>query len=425
MPLSALGVHQIQQASHDLGLDLMRVDADAPLSPSESPRSESCMIHRIAASQGTLHYPAALLRIDGRFVGEAILGYKKREAYARLMRERLEQTRRSNGLTRLTMGSARPSSVSQDDRCPSVDPWDIPLSALELPQDYTWVDIKVQGRPGAYFRYVNGRHAISYEESGTTYLLDLRTRRTVRTPGFVDFIPSPDGHFFVTPSAGRRGLRFYDADALLPAGAADAPTPSPLFRDEDMRDQYPSVGLLDVDRHNGSARGYYRIMTSWYDGVIFRDYVVTFSSGNAGAIAVRPVGEPIVACPGRKVSLPMLSPDGRELAARDEQTARTVIWRLAHDGSCSLETDLGYATSKVAWNSNGEKLAFFVTSQGRGTASGLFSYDRATKRLTRIAALAEANRLAFPDFIGRDSVVFLTAPESGGASRFRIACCVR
>ena len=72
----------------------------------------------------------------------------------------------------------------------------------------------------------------------------------------------------------------------------------------------------------------------------------------------------------------------------------------------------------MAWHRTGRLLAFAVprVRPRRGDTAerleGLFLFDRDQRRLTRIKDSEGASLLAFPDFIGDDSVVFLIPRRS-------------
>jgi hypothetical protein len=225
------------------------------------------------------------------------------------------------------------------------------------------------------------------------------------SPGFVDFVPTPDGRYFVTPLANDGGLEFYDAERVFEGVARGRISDiDPIFTDLRMRDQYPSVGILE----RGESHTHYRVLTSWFDAVVYRDYDVRVDP-RTGLSSVRPMGDPVPPCAGLSLSTPMMSQDGRELAARDEASGTTKIFRILEDGTCEAVVDFGVPTSKVGWHATGRSLAFSIPRRGRrpGAAElGIFVFDRDARRLTHIPGSEAASRLAFPDFI-RDEVIYL------------------
>lgn len=57
--------------------------------------------------------------------------------------------------------------------------------------------------------------------------------------------------------------------------------------------------------------------------------------------------------------------------------------------------------------------------------AGIFVLDRDRGLVTRIRGSEVVSRLAFTDFVGRDSIVFLlSGADDEERSRFRLVCCV-
>ena len=135
-----------------------------------------------------------------------------------------------------------------------------------------------------------------------------------------------------------RGLEFYVAAEVFEQGrSGGAEDVDPLVTDRRMRDQYPSVGILETDEDARATR--YRVLVSWFSGLALRDYDVRWDG--SGISALTPAGPRLEGCPGKDLSTPMLSRNGRELAARDEHTGTTKVFRLEDDGSCRELFDLG------------------------------------------------------------------------------------
>ena len=104
--------------------------------------------------------------------------------------------------------------------------------------------------------------------------------------------------------------------------------------------------------------------------------------------------------------------------------------------------DLGIQTGKIAFDQSGRRAAFAVpegaarSARGRGLPvldetgsrelSGIFVLDRERRRISRVRGSEDASRLAFPDFVGGDSIIFLLSGlPDGEPSRFRLVCCIR
>jgi hypothetical protein len=340
------------------------------------------------------HAPALVVYDEGQVVGRAILGYKTAETYEEMIERRLAgETPSGHPRTSLTPTTILPAA-SEGGR---------PL-----------VEYEAVGTPGAYFRWVPARQAIAYESGQRVYLLDLVDGRSRLAPGYVDFVPTPDGRYFVTPGPDRDGLSFYDADEVFEVARADTRgSVEPFFADRRMQDQYPSVGILEREE----SRIVYRVLTSWFTGVVYRDYEVEVDA-RTGTPRMRPIAEPVRPCRETSLSIPIMSQDGLEVAARDESTGTTKIFRILSGGRCEEVLDLGVQTSKVAWHRTGRLLAFAVprVRPRRGDDAerfeGLFLFDRDRRRMTRIRDSEGASPLAFPDFIGDDSVVFLIPRRS-------------
>jgi len=297
-------------------------------------------------------------------------------------------------------------------------------SPLELPAKVApvaFTDFSAIGVPGAYFKWVPGTRMLAYESRRGIYLLDMDDGSNLVAPGDIDFIPTVDGRYFVTPGPRNMGLVFFDAaDVIEGARQGRSREVRPIFVDAAMRDQYPSVGILDEDET--SVR--YRILTSWFEGLLYRDYEVVHATDTSPA-TVRPLGEPIVPCMGTELSTPIMSQDGLEVAARDEATGTTKIYRFREDGRCDEVLPLGMPTRKVAWHPSGRMLAFSTprvrTANSGGVEPGIFVYDRDERRVTRVADSNGASQLAFPDFVGEDAIVFMIPGRGAGQeSRFRI-----
>ena len=404
MPLSRSGIANVERAARNLGAELTLVGFEELERYAESGAGDesasAAVAEAILAAGALTHAPSLVVHEGSRLIGPAILGYKEASAYESMIASRLSEG---------TAGSAgREASLLETSPSASPDVRDV-------------TDYPAIGVPGAYFRWVPGRQALAYESAGRVYLLDLVDGENRVAPGFIDFVPTPDGRYFVTPGPRNTGLGFFDASEVFDATfQGRSGSLGPVFVDERMRDQYPSVGILAQD--DASVR--YRVMTSWFEGLLYRDYEVTHGEGGARA-TVQPLGAPVVPCAGMSLSTPIMSQDGLEVAARDEVSGTTKIYSILPEGRCEEAVALGMPTRKVAWHSTGRKLAFStprVRSMSRGGVEpGIFVYDREQRRVTRVADSNGASQLAFPDFIGEEAVVFMVPGRSyGEQSYFRV-----
>jgi hypothetical protein len=425
MPLSRLGIPEVASAARSLGLTLDVVpSSELYPGPDAAPGVRELAASLVTAG-ATLHAPALVVHRGGRLDRSAILGYKVAAAYGSLIEERLRgDFGQAAALTAADVGATEAQGVGE-----------APARAEEPATAAAFKDFEVAGAPGPYFRWVKGHNALAYEAGGQIYLLDLATGERFGGPGYVDFVPTPDGRFFVTPGRSR-ALEFYDAaQVVTEARAGRGRAVRPFYTDPDMQDQYPSVGILSSVTRGGETRTVYRILTSWFDAVVFRDYEVVTS---AGRHTVRPIADAVVACRNYGFSIPILAPSGREVAGRDEATSTTKVFRLTEDGGCQEVVNLRLPTGKVAWDPDSERLAFAIpegavrdgsrvlwTGNSDRDRAGIFLFDRQGASVTRVEASMDARRLTFPEFVGEDQVAFLLPQERGGSSRFRLVCCLR
>lgn len=432
MPLSGLGIPEISEAAHTLGLPLAivrdttlhrrsRIGARSVRGTAAVGRArlEDSLAAAMVAAGATVHLPSLVVHREGRILGPALLGYKSAAAYRSLVAERITSAGRRRVESGSPAGASRASAHPRQRQGAGYgpDPW------VSLSDDR---DIAVDADPGPYFRWVPGRHALAFSYSDRNALLDLSSHRVLPAPGFVDLVPAPDGRLFVTPGPHRGGLEFYDAEQVFDDGRRA----QPRHVDRRMRDQYPSVGVL----RSGDVgdRVSYRVLTSWFSSVVFRDYEVTF--GSSGGVTVRPLGAPVTPCRTRAVSIPILSRDGSEMAARDESTGTTKIYRLDDEGGCEEVLDLGFQTGKVAFGPERRRVAFAIPpgvragrlGVGRSGRAGVFVFDRLDGRTTQVPRSGGVNRLTFPEFVGADSVAFLLSrADTDRPSVFRLVCCAR
>lgn len=277
--------------------------------------------------------------------------------------------------------------------------------------------------PGFFFRRAPGTRYVSYDQSDEVVLQHLETDEKLLGPGFIDFVPTPDGALFVTPSHDD-GLEFYVASHVFrEARAGRGEALPPIFRDREMDDQYPSVGVL---AHEEGVSTTYRILVSWFEGLAMREYRVDW--GSAGSATVTPLGPRTEPCAGMGLSIPILSKDGQEIAARDESTGTTKIFRYHDDGSCTESFDLGIQTSKVGFTDDGRLVAFSSPDEGqRGSAARARTYvHNRDSGVTAEIPFSESRGLMIPEFVGPDSLLFMATEGPGrGTQEFRLVCCVR
>jgi hypothetical protein len=433
MPLSAEGIPEIRAAAQQLGIDVHVVNAIS-LYPDETDssardrtdaragerRNGEGTAHLLRQAGATVHAPAAVPFVDGELTAATILGYKTAEGYRRLIKASLAEAARSphpNRTSRIGVQGRRLTGEVGD-------------GAGRIVRD-----VPIKGEPGPYFRRVGNLPLVSIVVANRAYLVDMVSSHAYTTPAWVDLVPTPDKALFVTPSRDRKGLQFYDGDSLIAMSMmGTAMGLRPVYVDESMRDEYPSVGMPSTVLHsriaeNRSASTTYRVVTGWYDGAIAREYI---AERKGGLLQVRPAGGAKVICHGRALSLPILAPDGRTFAAHDQRRGSTVILWIESDGTCRELLDTGLRTGKVAFDPSSRLAAFAIppdatrpaTSREQAGLRGVFVADLEAGVVTRIVGSEKVNRLTFPEFIGSDSLMFLLSrPNSYAPTVLRLTCC--
>ena len=426
MPLSLRGMEEITDAAGELGIPLTMLEASLLQTPQVSPDVRAstsrtdAIRERLVSAGATVHFPSLVIFARDEPLGSALVGYKRSRAYRALLEGRLTAARAGA----LRRAAPRNLTTTRAPALPSVAQI-TSTSDLEL----VWTHAMAR-RPGAFFRRAPGTRFISYDVGEEVFFLHMETGERFRGPGFIDLVPTPDGRLFVSPGRGDHGLDFYDAEEVLrrsQRGSGDRV--APIFTDPEMADQYPSVGILDVDTAEGRAT--YRILVSWFAGLALRDYEVRWRRDRDPD--VRPLSSKVHACPDRALSTPMLSKDGREIAARDEASGTTKVFRLGPAGACSDAFDLGRPTSKVAFDREGRFLAFSAPFAGAESGAQSLTYvlDRQAMRTTEVPGSASFG-LVIPEFVGPDSLMFLVTASTGrrrsargGGTEFRMVCCLR
>jgi len=418
MPLSEEGMPEIRSVSEDLDVPVTMVSAESlqrllakPSSNEERDATDTRALRSVAndlvEAGALLHFPSVSILQGWAVEGPSILGYKRAEGYRALLEPRLEALRAGSHAGPL------PPSVAAGRS-------NVPAGKLEI----VW-RLPVSPTPGAFFRRVPGTRYIAYDQNRAVWLHHLESGERFRGPGWIDFVSTPDGALFVTPADGSGGLEFYDAPEVLREGRAGrGEEVRPVYVDPAMSDQYPSVGILEGE---AGERVRYRILISWFEGLAIREYDVRWSAD--GAVRVQPVTEKIDACPGMGLSTPILSKDGQEIAARDESTGTTRLFRVEADGSCEPVLDFGRGTSKVGFRDDGRLIAFGSTEGVTGDRalgrSRTFVFDRDTQETVEVPG-SGSRSLVIPEFVGPDSLLFLASPDPRRRSvEFRMACCVR
>lgn len=403
MPLSRKAKQEVLEVGRDLGYRVLLLRGSS-LTKHEAHKPIREFQRSLIAAGATTHYPAVLLMDRARPVGPAVTGYRQALAYRQSLLARVRSIQHIRG------NAAHPGSPTHARHDLSV----IPRADTEI----VWT-LKLEEHPGAFFRHLPNTDVISYDARSKVYLYDMANDLRVQGPGWIDLVPSPDGRFYVTPARARLGLEFYSTAAVLRLfGDADVSVPSPILIDSTMPDQYPSVGLLSRDEENNASQ--YRVLTSWTDRVRYRDYRVQ-PAADGSTLNVSPLGSTVVPCPDHTLSLPMLAPNGRLMAAREDSTGLTVIFSIGR-GECGEIARLRYPASKVAWDYAAQQLAFSTPQSSKGTSVTLL-YDLLTDEYLALPGTVSTG-LTIPTFVGRDSIMVYINSDDRAHAAFRILCCV-
>src|ERR1700679_1340743 len=106
-------------------------------------------------------------------------------------------------------------------------------------------------------------------------------------PGQFDGVPTPDAKFLTIPAP----LRFFSL-AKIWADPNNAVNLQPDFSDQDMKDEYQSIGIVD----NSESTRTYRVATAWVTTAVFRDYSLNKATGD-----ITPGNQPKKVCKGSPI----------------------------------------------------------------------------------------------------------------------------
>jgi hypothetical protein len=288
----------------------------------------------------------------------------------------------------------------------------------------TILKMDAERTPNYFFRPFPNTNHVSYASASRNFILDLEKGAEVEIPGPYDPVPTPDQMIMTTPPDG--GLTFFSIDDLQKGKQ------EPLLVDDTLKGVYQSIGTVD------SAEGEktFRVITD-QDGLSFRDYRIKEGSAPGEKPTVTPLGSaPTVLCKGMRLSLPMLSKDGKHIAALDVDAGVTKIFDIdPSTGTCKESFSLGIPTGKVDFNFNGDEITFHVlnnNSEGDSyfkvpsdsLVANVFVYKRSTGEITRLTNNTGSNSV-YPAFRRDGKVVYMNHPQRsgtpGGKSSFVVA----
>jgi hypothetical protein len=380
MPLSVFGAREATLAAEALDLPLTILH-----------RNEvTAGLERVLGPAGALdHFPSLILMEQDSVVGLPIVGFLRSQEYEEHL-----------GLSAASSSSEVVVSTPAEQGPPLQTIWRRQL----------------RSRIGFFYRYVPRSTLIAFDSAAAVYLLDLTSGSQSRAPGELDFVPSPDGNFFVTPGVGDPGLRFFDRIQVMGYQAQEGEElPAPAFVDRHLTDQYPSVGLLDASEH-GPRR--YRVVVSWFDEAAYRDYEVS-RDGNNDLIVV-PLGPAVRPCPGKGLATPILSPSGGLLAGRDRVTGRTLVLGIGSE-TCEVVAEVGGHTSKVGFSADETKIAYSRRVPGRPFYE-VEVFDLGSGSVRPVPG-SRSTSPAIPEFVGAGALLFLVT-RNGHPDQLTAACCV-
>lgn len=267
--------------------------------------------------------------------------------------------------------------------------------------------------PNYFFRPFPNSDQVAYASGKRNYILDLNKGAEVEIPGPYDPVPTPDQMIMTIPPD--EGLSFYSVKDL------EAEKKEPLLVDADLKGVYQSIGTVKA----GNGEKTFRVITD-QDGLSFRDYTVKEPRDASEKPAVLKEGaSPTVLCKGMRLSLPMLSKDGRQIAALDVNAGVTKIFDLdPSNGSCREAMNLGIPTGKVDFSFDGDSLTFHVLNNSSAGDSyfsvpsdslvaNVFVLKRSTGEITKLTNNTSSNSV-FPAFRRDGKIVYLNHPQRSG-----------
>lgn len=294
-------------------------------------------------------------------------------------------------------------------------------------------------RPEYFFKPVprhdkkDKRDEVSIIINQGNFFLDMDNGKTKRIPGPYDGVPTPDGEFIVSPAKGNH-ITFYDRENL------DNDS-EPVFDDYDdpennaLNGVYHSLGVLDKKvEDNGDKIVSYRAITDTststpgVNTLQYKDY--TFRIGADGKKEfVESAGVPKLICSNFQANVlktPILAKNGRMLSAYNEDTGTTIIYDVKKDingnSVCDVKKDLGFATSKMEFSPDGDKVVFAMNSMQTVPSEvawyekppvdthnmNVFVYDMNSDDLTKMTTKKQGNSY-YPSFSNDgETVVWLS-----------------
>lgn len=263
--------------------------------------------------------------------------------------------------------------------------------------------------PSYFFRPYPSGEVIPYISRGRNYIYNSNTQQTLRVPGIVDPVPTPDGRFFTipfdgVPFFGRFGFYIYsEPDGVMRK-----------FKDRGMFGAYQSIGILRLTPHETT----YRVITER----IFKKGMLSFQD-----YSVNPQGrfrkifkKPRVLCPEHNITLPMISKNASLIAGVDPLSRTMKLWNIDTKGNCSFAQDLGFVSGKADFSydakqiavhiskTDPESVAYVVKHQSENSKLEAYIYHFESHVLEKMTDCNSRNKNCYyPNFLENGDVVVL------------------
>ncbi len=271
------------------------------------------------------------------------------------------------------------------------------------------------------------RREVSVIMNNSNWTIDMKDpSKVVQIPGPYDGVPSPDGRFLAMPANGG-GLVFYDRNNM------NRENPKELLNDVEngsnmLEGVYHSIGMLNKSA-NGNAT--YRLITDQLTSsgkrqmshLYYKDYNTTTTPEGINFAQNEHPSKPLCSnMLDRYFKLPMISKDGRQLAAYDVESGTTKIFSIDQNNGnsvCNLTRDLGFAAGKVEFSPDGKKITFAMDSHPTDPSSvewyaqppetknyNVYVADLENETMSRVSLNNKGNSY-YPSFWHDGSVIYL------------------
>jgi len=371
MPLSMPGLNNVLEAARALGYEVQALND--PVGSVSSGGGQSIPIALpspyTSAAGVPLHFPIIYIYKNGHPCGPAVPGYKSLSGYQQIISLYDQQCEHR---VKIKKSHAH-------------------LTASQFYTASTIMETPVPRKNIAYYFKPIDNDWVTYHASNQVYFFNRKTGIEFMVPGQFDCVPTPDARFATLPAP----LRFFSL-AKIWADPNHAMNLPPDFLDQNMKDEYQSIGIVQ----DSQSTRIYRVVTGWSATVAFQEY-----SFDKITEKIMSKGPSKALCKSAALSLPMLSKDGLMLGGQANGDAFTKIVSIGVAGSeCKLVKDLGSKTGKVAFSHDGNQVAFVVKD---GDAIKAYVYHLKTNALTLLMAVSEAKKeyIVFPDFLPNGNVL--------------------